>query len=93
MGTQLADYAPATALHPTADTPAWDAFLRVMEQRYARVAAARGERCVRLTAAERRAVARVAADTGLHPTYFWSWLVGEAPSPARQLVAISAAER
>ena len=92
MGTQLADYAPATALHPTADTSAWDAFLRVMEARYARVAAARGERCVRLTAAERRVVARVAADTGLHPTYFWSWLVGEAPSAASQLDAANAAE-
>ena len=92
MGTQLAGRAPAAAPHPAADTPAWDAFLRVMEARYARVAAARGERCARLTAAERRVVARVAADTGLHPTYFWSWLVGEAPSAASQLVPTSSAE-
>ena len=93
MRTQLAERAPAATPRPAADAPAWDAFLRVMEERYARLAAARDTRCAHLTPAERRAVAQVAADTGLQPTCFWSWLVGEAPAAAPQLVATSATER
>jgi len=50
-------HTPATVRH-------WVAFLQLMEDRYARVAAARGEPFVRLSEEERLAAAQLAAALG-----------------------------